>query len=278
MASHWEQYNFRRTKAVGTLTDEFLQQTFAEIDSDNSGYIDGEELSKAVKQWSQQTGQMAPSPKAMLAFADLDGDGRISVSEFIKVMRYEPPAASADVSSAGGAQLHLTVSLEENFVRFCSFGSPKPLTELDNAKFAKLCKDARLLDKKFTKTDVDLAFAKVCPKGKRKLTFAEFEQALRLVAAKKGCDMQHLHAAISAAAPSSSGTKADSGGIVGKMTDSSQYTGAHKHRFDADGHGKGLAGRDTIAKGHGNLPSQGLAGIADRSPADVRGVGANSCR
>ena len=32
-------------------------------------------------------------------------------------------------------------------------------------------------------------------------------------------------------------------GGVDKMTDSSQYTGAHKERFDADGKGKGADGR-----------------------------------
>ena len=32
-------------------------------------------------------------------------------------------------------------------------------------------------------------------------------------------------------------------GGVDKMTDASQYTGAHKERFDAEGKGKGIDGR-----------------------------------
>ena len=42
--------------------------------------------------------------------------------------------------------------------------------------------------------------------------------------------------------------------IVSRLTDPSLYTGAHKHRFDADGKGKGLAGRENIVefKGHTN--------------------------
>ena len=100
------------------------------------------------------------------------------------------------------------------------------------------------------------AFAKVTPKGKRKLTFAEFERALELVAAKKGCSVEEVQAAVAAAAPSSSGTKAEVSGIVSKMTDTSQYTGAHKERFDAEGHGKGLAGRDYVPKGQGNVPAR----------------------
>ncbi|KXZ47017.1 hypothetical protein GPECTOR_38g253 [Gonium pectorale] len=39
--------------------------------------------------------------------------------------------------------------------------------------------------------------------------------------------------------------------IFDKLTDPKLYTGAHKHRFDDNGNGRGLAGRDRIAKGHG---------------------------
>lgn len=51
--------------------------------------------------------------------------------------------------------------------------------------------------------------------------------------------------------------------IFDKLTDSSQYTGAHKHRFDACGHGRGLAGRESVSKGYGACPprsSQGFVG------------------
>ncbi|KAJ1455761.1 hypothetical protein M885DRAFT_518927 [Pelagophyceae sp. CCMP2097] len=41
--------------------------------------------------------------------------------------------------------------------------------------------------------------------------------------------------------------------IYDRLTDSQQYTGAHRHRFGADGIGLGLAGRDRIVKGGGNV-------------------------
>lgn len=44
---------------------------------------------------------------------------------------------------------------------------------------------------------------------------------------------------------------AKGGSIFDKLTDSSQYTGTHAHRFDADGKGKGLTGRDSVSKGNG---------------------------
>ena len=38
---------------------------------------------------------------------------------------------------------------------------------------------------------------------------------------------------------------------VGRMTDASKYTGAHKERFDADGKGKGAEGRTDKADNSG---------------------------
>jgi len=45
------------------------------------------------------------------------------------------------------------------------------------------------------------------------------------------------------------GSKGSGKSIFDKLTDSSQYTGSHKQRFDADGKGRGLAGRDSLSKG-----------------------------
>jgi hypothetical protein len=54
---------------------------------------------------------------------------------------------------------------------------------------------------------------------------------------------------------SSPSKKKGGGNIFDRLTDTSQYTGAHKHRFDADGRGRGLAGRDRIATGRGYIGS-----------------------
>ena len=50
---------------------------------------------------------------------------------------------------------------------------------------------------------------------------------------------------------SGGGASSGSGGIFDKLTDTSLYTGHHKQRFDGDGKGRGLAGRDYVAKGGG---------------------------
>ena len=51
--------------------------------------------------------------------------------------------------------------------------------------------------------------------------------------------------------PSAPLQKTSSKGGVEKLTDTSQYTGSHKERFDAEGKGKGLEGRKDMSKNTG---------------------------
>eukprot|EP00992_Anisonema_acinus_P012225 TRINITY_DN7980_c0_g1_i1.p1 TRINITY_DN7980_c0_g1~~TRINITY_DN7980_c0_g1_i1.p1 ORF type:complete len:171 (+),score=58.70 TRINITY_DN7980_c0_g1_i1:45-515(+) len=149
--------------------------------------------------------------------------------------------------------------LKEIFNKFCAFGGGKgAVAEMDNAKFAKFCRDTKLLDKKFTATDADLIFAKAKAKGERKLKFAEFKgAALTLVAEKKGVAPNALLESIcNAGGPTSSGTKADA---VKFHDDKSLYTGVYAN-----------GGPSTVDRGH-----DGLAGIVsdhDALTADIRGV------
>ena len=43
------------------------------------------------------------------------------------------------------------------------------------------------------------------------------------------------------------------GTIFEKLTDTAKYTGTHRHRFDDEGNGKGLDGRERVAKGAGSV-------------------------
>jgi hypothetical protein len=54
------------------------------------------------------------------------------------------------------------------------------------------------------------------------------------------------------------------GNIFDRLTDSSQYTGAHKHRFDQHGRGRGLEGRDRIATGRGHVAANSGVGVGGR--------------
>lgn len=59
--------------------------------------------------------------------------------------------------------------------------------------------------------------------------------------------------------------------IFSRLTDSSKYTGAHRERFDGEGHGRGLEGRDRILKASGHMPNAGILG--DVPPQRDKGAG-----
>ena len=70
--------------------------------------------------------------------------------------------------------------------------------------------------------------------------------------------------------------------IFNKLTDSTQYTGAHKHRFDSKtGKGKGLGGRDSVQKGGGHSAVASYAGgavhdLSQITRPDFYSAGANA--
>lgn len=179
-----------------------------------------------------------------------------------------------EFSSATTVQLFFSSKMSDLhglFDSFCAFGAGAAAAgavhEMDNAKFAKFTRDCRLLDKKLVPASVDIIFSKVKDKTARKINFKQFDQACHLLAEAKGISYDELVSSVCAiGGPAKSGTTAvKMDGWLAKQTDPSLYTGAHKERFDAEGRGKGLAGRDRVGGGD-------LKDLLDRSPADVRGI------
>jgi len=64
---------------------------------------------------------------------------------------------------------------------------------------------------------------------------------------------------ISNKGPIARGTVPKADGVYDKLTDTSLYTGTHKQRFDENGQGRGLDGRDTLSK------TQGLDKMVERT-------------
>ena len=67
--------------------------------------------------------------------------------------------------------------------------------------------------------------------------------------------------------------------VFQRLLSPATFTGTHRARFDKQGHGRGAAGRDSVAKGTGSValtyrggPNASLASITNRCPADIRGV------
>lgn len=160
---------------------------------------------------------------------------------------------------ADGKEQEMT-PLHSAFLNFCRFGDKMNAGLMDGSKFLKLCKDAGLVDGKLiTSTDVDLTFQK-CKEGKkRQIEFFQFKEGLGILALKKFPDMEPREAyekcvgMVVAGAPTTSGTtKAEN---VALHDDKTKYTGVSKQ-------GGPTTVDDTIT----------LSGLADRSPADARGV------
>lgn len=148
---------------------------------------------------------------------------------------------------------------------------------MDGAKFAKMTKDLKLLDKNLTSTDVDIIFTKVKPKNERKITFAQFKEALKLLAEKKfpGCAdaLEKLQAKmLEGKGPLAHGvTKALKAGAVDRLTDATKYTGSHKERFDEEGKGKGIAGRKDLVDDSGYVTGYKEKGTFDKKLEDGEG-------
>ncbi|KAL8275410.1 hypothetical protein Esti_000622 [Eimeria stiedai] len=135
----------------------------------------------------------------------------------------------------------------------------KGACEMDGRTFNKILKDCKILDSKVTSVDADLIFAKVKAKGAKKITHAEFEEALRLVAVKKGVDIEAIQSTLATEGvdgPILYGTKADN---VRFHDDKSTYTGVHK-----------MGGPTTVDDGR--VQFNDLSKICDRTEYDIRGV------
>ncbi|KAL8450300.1 hypothetical protein Emag_003323 [Eimeria magna] len=162
----------------------------------------------------------------------------------------------------------------------------KGACEMDGRTFNKILKDCKILDSKVTSVDADLIFAKVKGKGAKKITHAEFEEALRLVAAKKGVDIEAIQSTLATGkkyltekalsrllllpprvhspsfgyegvdGPILYGTKADN---VRFHDDKTTYTGVHK-----------MGGPTTVDDGR--VQFNDLSKICDRTEYDIRGV------
>jgi len=98
--------------------------------------------------------------------------------------------------------------------------------DMDNKSMVKMFKDVGIIDKRFTTTDADLIFSKVCPKGQRRITVNDFKRALSLIADKKGVGSDEIEDIVAGShGPVLHATKADDV----KFADESNFTGAHRN-------------------------------------------------
>lgn len=170
---------------------------------------------------------------AIFEHMDKNQDGKVTCEEFSEWIQ-----SSRGGSEESKARQLLQPSADQEvlctFLSFCGEGHE----DMDGRCFLKLCKDCGLMDKKLGSTDVDLIFAKVVEKGKRRIKAGQFYEALKQVAAQKGVSERRIREAVIVAGPPiMKGTKTDN---VRLHDDKTSYTGSHAHG-DVDAIDGGLA-------------------------------------
>jgi hypothetical protein len=156
---------------------------------------------------------------------------------------------------------------------FKGFATKADHKEMTTADFTKWCKDANVFGKTCNSNHVDIAFAKVKPKGSKNITFLELEALIDEMAKKYKDDhktdeakaKEEIKEKLSNSTPKAHGvTKISKTGGVEKMTDTSKYTGSHKERFDESGKGKGVEGRADKVESSGYVGNYKGSGTYDK--------------
>ncbi|RZC39396.1 p25-alpha domain containing protein [Asbolus verrucosus] len=143
------------------------------------------------------------------------------------------------------------MSLEQQFANFSKFGDTKSdgktitLTQLD-----KWFKQGQVIGKKITTTDTGICFNKFKSKT---IDFTTFNKFLEDLASQKSIPVAELTEKLTTCGlpGTTKTTQAVNVGGVDRLTNTSQYTGTHKERFDKEGKGRGIAGRENVTDNAG---------------------------
>lgn len=188
-----------------------LQKRFSEVDTSGDRKLDFNEMKTLLLKGNPDLEDK--QLKALFKRVDKDNNGSVDFDEFVAYLYNAPPAYQRAPQPVND--------------KFIEFAGP----EMDGTEFSKFCVDCGLLDKGFRKEDIATTFAKVLPRGKRKITlqvgadgFSQYDKLLSLLAEKKKVSPYQIFQMVASGAKSSSATVADA---VRFHDDKSLYTGAH---------------------------------------------------
>lgn len=176
-----------------------LKQRFREMDKNKDGMLDFNEFLDLMQGLDTRTAHK------LFEKCDTSGDGTISFDEFVDYI-YETEKSRAGRTTEGRhARLRAMneVSAESEDAGLwdrCQsvFDTYQGMDEKFEGKdLKKLCIDCKLFDRKFTKNDVDIVFAKHKTKGKNFIGFPEFQNCVRGIAQKKGVPTKVVQVAVS---------------------------------------------------------------------------------
>lgn len=221
-----------------------MQKKFKQLDKDGNGVLDFNELHDLLLKG--HPGFKEEDAWDLFRKCDKDGSGSVSFDEFLDYIYGEGQAAHKAGRSTEGRHAALAAKsgpqqdgTEEDWGKCFGVFEAYAGKDMDGKEFAKFCKDNHLIGHGMKKTDVDLIFAKVVPKGKRRMDFEMFKESCRHVAGKRGCSNRDVQVIIEGSGgPVLSGTKTEYSKFY---DDKSTYTGAataneklgadHSHAF-----------------------------------------------
>lgn len=194
-----------------------LKQVFMRYDRNGDGAISCEELKVLLK----ALGTFKESEiDTVFQHMDANKDGSIQYDEFVDWISC-PGGRGVDVKAKAALAPTSDDGLSVVFYGFCGTGHQ----DMDGKGFAKLCKDCQLLDRRLTPTDVDLIFAKVLPKGRRRIDLTQFQATLPMLSDKKGTTVDGVvDKVVESGGPRHAGTASER---VRLHDDHSTYTGVH---------------------------------------------------
>jgi len=188
-----------------------LQKRFAEYDKSGDRKLDFKEMKTLLLQGNPDLEDKAM--RALYKRVDKNNDGSVDFDEFVAYLYNAPP--------------NYQKAPQECVDQFTNFAGQ----EMDGTEFSKFCVDCGLLDRGFRKEDIATTFAKVCPRGRRKINldegadgFSQFDKLLSLLAEKKKVAPSEIFRLVAGGEKSIHCTKADA---VRFHDDKSLYTGAH---------------------------------------------------
>jgi len=188
-----------------------LQKRFGDVDKSGDRKLDFNEMKTLLLQGNPDLEDRAM--KQLYKRIDKNNDGSIDFDEFVSYLYNAPP--------------NYQKAPEECVIKFEEFAG----REMDGTEFSKFCVDCGLIDRGFRKEDIATTFAKVCPRGRRKINtdqgadgYSQYDKLLSLLAEKKKVPVAEIFSLVAGGSKTSSGTKADA---VRFHDDKSLYTGAH---------------------------------------------------
>jgi len=208
-----------------------MEDEFKRLDTNGDNCLDEQELGELLRKGNPNFSDREVAD--LFKRVDANHDGRVDFREFLNYCyksertgggRHQRLAHAGAVGD-DGTEIDWS-ACSKVFTDFAG-------KDMDGKEFAKFCKDNNLLGHGMTKTDVDLIFAKVVPKGQRRMDFNMFKDAVRNIAQKRKQTTGEIQGVVSnSTGPILTGTKQDA---VRFYDDKTTFTGSHAHNENFEG-------------------------------------------